>query len=449
MTDDKGLIDAYSSIYKKEENQLDEVVVTGSLLAAKAAMGAMKGAKVAGALGKAAKVAGKVQSVADAAGSVGDAANKIRGKGQHHPSNQQEEVEVVAEKKKDWGTGSKQRFKTKERKAQEREDIAIERMLGLPKRKKPEKNYPFNNRYEEVEPVMEVHPAVVTGAKLAGKAALAGVASEVGSQVVKKIKGEKKKVKEETIVEKKKMLKVKVTRPIKTKVTEIGPGGKEYVKKDWSEDVEGGVSVVDYDSEYTPTEIETVDIIDAPKMQGTEDLHETEEALEERLWDQVAANLTTLGEMRGIKYQVSPFEEEVEQIDELKDTTLKSYIDKAQVASRSLSDKKEVAKKKQGIDRAKDTITGTKKKRPKSRYDLKNYENNQKNYLMGIETRKSHKDYGKIPTSSGSSERPKLEEFDVRSPLTFSKKEEPKVDVSELEEKYACSTKKAHKRLKK
>ena len=41
------------------------------------------------------------------------------------------------------------------------------------------------------------------------------------------------------------------------------------------------------------------------------------------------------------------------------------------------------------------------------------------------------------------------EEFNVRSPLTFSKKEEPQVDQSELEEKYACSTKKAHKRLKK
>ena len=42
--------------------------------------------------------------------------------------------------------------------------------------------------------------------------------------------------KEETIVEKKKMVKIKVTRPIKTKVTDIGPGGKEYVRKDWSEE---------------------------------------------------------------------------------------------------------------------------------------------------------------------------------------------------------------------
>tara|TARA_B100000029_G_C17494917_1_gene930468 strand:+ start:119 stop:976 length:858 start_codon:yes stop_codon:yes gene_type:complete len=285
MTDDKGLFDAYSSMYKKEEEQLDEVVVTGSLLAAKAAMGAMKGAKVAGALGKAAKVAGKVQSVADAAGSVGDAANKIRGKGQHHPSNQQ----------------------------------------------------------EEVEPVNEVAPAVVAGAKLAGKAALAGVASEVGSQVVKKIKG-----------------------------------GKKEVKK---EEVEGGVSVVDYDSEYTPTEIETVDIIDAPKMKGTEDLHEDEEALEERLWDQVAANLTTLGEMRGVKYQVSPFEEEIEETVE--------------------------------------------------------------------EIEEHHQKDAEGKVIEHEEEEVKSEGFNVRSPLTFSKKEEPKVDVSELEEKYACSTKKAHKRLRK
>ena len=385
MTDDKGLVDAYSSIYKKEEEQLDEIAITGSILAAKAAMGAMKGAKVLGGLSKAAKVAGKVQSVADAAGSVGDAANKIRGKGQHHPS-QNEEVEVVAEKKKDWGTGSKQRFKTKERKAQEREDIAIEKMLGMPKRKKPTKDYPFNDRYEEVEPVNEVAPAVVAGAKLAGKAALAGVASEVGSQVVKKIKG-----------------------------------GKKEVKK---EEVEGGVSVVDYDSEYTPTEIETVDIIDAPKMKGTEDLHETEEALEERLWDQVAANLTTLGEMRGVKYQVSPFEEEVENLDELSKKTLGSYISKASSQLRS-------AAAKHGRDV---TLGKPIEYRKKKDSDKKGNFEKMHDREMGIKQ---------------AAEKITKEEFNVRSPLTFSKKEEPQVDVSELEEKYACSTKKAHKRLKK
>ena len=93
---------------------------------------------------------------------------------------------------------------------------------------------------------------------------------------------------------------------------------------------------------------------------------------------------------------------EVEQIDELKDTTLQSYIDKAQPASRSLSSRRAVARKKQGIDRAKDTITGTKRKRPKSRYDIKNYEGQKKNYLMGKEDRKGHEDYGKIPRAGQS-----------------------------------------------
>ena len=291
MTDDKGLVDAYSSIYKKEE-QLDEIAITGSIMAAKAAMGAMKGAKAIGALGKAAKVAGKVGQVADAAGSVGDAANKIRGKGQHHPQ-QNEEVETVTE-----------------------------------------------------------HPALA----LAGKGLLAGASYAAGEAAVKKLTNKKK---------------------------------KPAVKK---EEVEGGVSVVDYDSEYTPTEIETVDIIDAPKMQGTEDLHEDEEALEERLWDQVAANLTTLGEMRGVQYQVSPFEEVLED---------KAVKNPPAPEGYKLS-------KDPLVKGAGDAIKGAAKK------------------LL------------------------KKEGFNVKSPLTFSKKEEePQVDQSELEEKYACSTKKAHKRLRK
>jgi len=291
MTDDKGLVDAYSSIYKKEE-QLDEIAITGSIMAAKAAMGAMKGAKAIGALGKAAKVAGKVGQVADAAGSVGDAANKIRGKGQHHPQ-QNEEVETVTE-----------------------------------------------------------HPALA----LAGKGLLAGASYAAGEAAVKKLTNKKK---------------------------------KPAVKK---EEVEGGVSVVDYDSEYTPTEIETVDIIDAPKMQGTEDLHEDEEALEERLWDQVAANLTTLGEMRGVQYQVSPFEEVLED---------KAVKNPPAPEGYKLS-------KDPLVKGAGDAIKGAAKK------------------LL------------------------KKEGFNVKSPLTFSQKEEePQVDQSELEEKYACSTKKAHKRLRK
>ena len=102
----------------------------------------------------------------------------------------------------------------------------------------------------------------------------------------------------------------------------------------------------------------------------------------------------------------TPSSVEEEQLDELKASTLKSYIDKAQVASRSLSSKREVAKKKQGIDRAKDQyaekqVRGKVSKKPKGKYDIKNYEGQKKNYLMGKETRKGHDDYGKIPKRTG------------------------------------------------
>ena len=98
--------------------------------------------------------------------------------------------------------------------------------------------------------------------------------------------------------------------------------------------------------------------------------------------------------------------EDAEQLDELSTDTLRRYIPKAQKASRTLSSKKEVAKKKQGIDRAVDQVAeketiGRKVKKPKGTYALKNYTNNKKNYLMGKHDEKGHEDYGKFPKSSG------------------------------------------------
>ena len=52
----------------------------------------------------------------------------------------------------------------------------------------------------------------------------------------------------------------------------------------------------------------TTEIIDVVKPEPLAD-KEDQEALHDRLWDQVAANLTTLGEMAGVRYQVSPVEE--------------------------------------------------------------------------------------------------------------------------------------------
>ena len=56
------------------------------------------------------------------------------------------------------------------------------------------------------------------------------------------------------------------------------------------------------------------DAIEITDVVTPEPLKEKEEALEERLWDQVAANLTTLGEMGGVKFKVVPADEaEVEE----------------------------------------------------------------------------------------------------------------------------------------
>ena len=82
--------------------------------------------------------------------------------------------------------------------------------------------------------------------------------------------------------------------------------------------------------------------------------------------------------------------EEVEQIDELSTDTLKSYIPKAQKAGKSLRSKTEVAKRKQGIDRAVDKVSekevyGRTVKKPKGTYDIKNYKGKKGDYLLGKE----------------------------------------------------------------
>ena len=113
----------------------------------------------------------------------------------------------------------------------------------------------------------------------------------------------------------------------------------------------------------------------------------------------------------------TPSSVEEEQLDELKDTTYKSYIDKAQPAARRLSSKREVAKKKQGIERAVDSITGTKKKKPKSHYNIKNYEGQKRQYLVGKEDRRNHKEYGKIPRNDAYRE--EVEQIDELSKKTL------------------------------
>ena len=136
------------------------------------------------------------------------------------------------------------------------------------------------------------------------------------------------------------------------------------------------------------------EIIDVVKPEPLAD-KEDQESLHDRLWDQVAANLTTLGEMAGVRYQVSP----VEELEEKKKSKMadKDYDGDGKVESGT------------------DEYMGSRDKAIKKAMAMKK------------------------------------ESFNVKSPVIFSKPEE-KVEESiseEAIEKYASSISKAHKAIKK
>jgi hypothetical protein len=137
----------------------------------------------------------------------------------------------------------------------------------------------------------------------------------------------------------------------------------------------------------------TTEIIDVVKPEPLAD-KEDQEALHDRLWDQVTANLTTLGEMAGVRYQVSPVEELSEKKEKKAD---KDYDGDGEVES------------------GKDEYMGSKDKAIKKAMAMKK------------------------------------ESFNVKSPVVFSKPEE-KVEETiseETIEKHASSISRAHKAIKK
>ena len=138
----------------------------------------------------------------------------------------------------------------------------------------------------------------------------------------------------------------------------------------------------------------TTEIIDVVKPEPLAD-KEDQEALHDRLWDQVTANLTTLGEMAGVRYQVSP----VEELEEKKKSKMadKDYDGDGKVESGT------------------DEYMGSKDKAIKKAMAMKK------------------------------------EGFNVKSPVIFSKPEE-KVEETiseETIEKHASSISRAHKAIKK
>ena len=202
MNNDKGFVDAYQSIYEHhqkdkdgntiphEGEEINEVAITGSLLAAKGLMGAAK-------LGKAASIAKKVGTIAQGVGAVRDAAAP-RGKGQMNPQN--------------------------------------ESMIAM---------------------------GAMNAAKKVGSA-VGGAAKAVGGAVKDVAK---------TAVKKPSVNVIKAHREVDL------------------HDVEGNLT-------HQITDVIT-----------PEPLGERDEDMANRLWDEVVANLTTLGEMAGVRYQVTPLEE--------------------------------------------------------------------------------------------------------------------------------------------
>ena len=140
----------------------------------------------------------------------------------------------------------------------------------------------------------------------------------------------------------------------------------------------------------------TTEVIDVIKP---EPLGNPDEKLADRLWDQVAANLTTLGEMGDTRYRVSP----VEPLEEKK--AKKDYDGDGKVES------------------------GAKEYR-------------------GVIHNKIQQKMGKKGDGKDTS---KVESFNVKSPVIFSKPEE-KVEETiseEMIEKHASAISKAHKSIKK
>ena len=336
MTDDKNLVDAYASIYKKKESEeISEIAVTGTLAA-------MKGIGMAAKLAKGAKIASKVGTIAQGVGAVRDAAAP-RGKGQMNP---QQNEEVV----------------------------------------------------NEALPAVAAGMAVKNTAKAVGGAAksVGGAVKDVAMQAAKKA-------------------------PV-TKTTTINASRKPNGKM--VEDVA-----------ITHLDGSTTEVVDVVK---SEPLGNPDEKLASRLWDQIAANLDTLGEMYGATYDVVELDE-------------KKKLDKVGEEDEDVDNDGDVDDSDSYIKNKRDAIgkaMGEKKGKKKDK-DMKE----EAEQIDEVDCWDTHKKVGmkKKGNKMVNDCRPKNEGFNVKSPVVFSKPEEKTEEAisEETVEKYASSISKAHKAIKK
>ena len=335
MTDDKNLVDAYASIYKKKESEeISEIAVTGTLAA-------MKGIGMAAKLAKGAKIASKVGTIAQGVGAVRDAAAP-RGKGQMNP---QQNEEVV----------------------------------------------------NEALPAVAAGMAVKNTAKAVGGAVnkVGGAVKDVAMQAAKKA-------------------------PV-TKTTTINASRKPNGKM--VEDVA-----------ITHLDGSTTEVVDVVK---SEPLGNPDEKLASRLWDQIAANLDTLGEMYGATYDVVELDE-------------KKKLDKVGEEDEDVDNDGDVDDSDSYIKNKRDAIgkaMGEKKGKKKDK-DMKE----EAEQIDEVDCWDTHKKVGmkKKGNKMVNDCRPKNESFNVKSPVTFSKPSEEVVEEtisSEQFEKHASYTTYAHRKI--
>ena len=335
MTDDKNLVDAYASIYKKKESEeISEIAVTGTLAA-------MKGIGMAAKLAKGAKIASKVGTIAQGVGAVRDAAAP-RGKGQMNP---QQNEEVV----------------------------------------------------NEALPAVAAGMAVKNTAKAVGGAVnkVGGAVKDVAMQAAKKA-------------------------PV-TKTTTINASRKPNGKM--VEDVA-----------ITHLDGSTTEVVDVVK---SEPLGNPDEKLASRLWDQIAANLDTLGEMYGATYDVVELDE-------------KKKLDKVGEEDEDVDNDGDVDDSDSYIKNKRDAIgkaMGEKKCKKKDK-DVKE----EAEQIDEVDCWDTHKKVGmkKKGNKMVNDCRPKNESFNVKSPVIFSKPSEEVVEETistEQFEKHASYTTYAHRKI--
>ncbi len=182
----------------------------------------------------------------------------------------------------------------------------------------------------------------------------------------------------------------------------------------------------------------TTEVVDVVK---TEPLGNPDDKLASRLWDQVAANLDTLGEMYGASFDVVELEEKKKE----------KKLDPVGKEDDDVDNDGDVDDSDSYIKNKRDAIgkaMGEKKGKKKDK-DMKE----EAEQIDEVDCWDTHKKVGmkKKGNKMVNDCRPKNEGFNVKSPVVFSKPEEKTEEAisEETVEKYASSISKAHKAIKK